>query len=153
MHRSALWIGLCSIVWLLVGCDYSNEQAIRQYDIDLEPIRAEITQLSKYQPRLQDKHSASRCEAFVHKEVLSRSNRISKQLSTIQPEHEKLAELHSELREIWSDYQTAYDDFVDDLEEHNLKLKKLELQEVLERQEVRMRWWNGEIRSLHETYL
>ena len=153
MYRLTSWIGLLSIVWLLAGCDYSNEQAIRQYHIDLEPIRTEIAQLSKYQPRLQDKHSAARCESFVHKEVLIRSNRIAASLNAIQPEHKRLAELHTELREIWSDYQTAYDDFVDDLEEHNLKLKKRELQQVLERQEVRMRWWNGEIRSLHETYL
>ncbi len=153
MQRTARWIGFLSIIVLWTGCDYSNEQAIRQYDEDLQPVRSEIALLSKHQPRLQDKQSAARCVAFVQKEVLSRSSRINEKLNAIQPEHERLFELHNELREIWSDYQTAYDDFVDDLEEHNLRLKKRELQEILERQEVRVRWWNGEIRSLHETYL
>ena len=153
MRSMMRWVGICSLLALSVGCEYSSEQAIRQYNDDLEPVRLEIEQLAKYQPRLQDKQSAASCVSFVRKEVLSRSKRINSHLHGVRPVNPKLSELHKELREIWSDYETAYDEFVDDLEEHNLRHKKRDLQEVLERQEVRVRWWNGEIRSLHESYL
>lgn len=140
------------VVMSLFGCDYSNQQALRSYDEMLEGVRHTIDDLARYQPRLQDKGSSSLCKSYVKQEVLTRCRMVVKELHAIKPESPRLMALHSELLDIWTGYVDCFEAFVDDLENHNLRPKKLELQKALERQEVQLRWWNGEFQAYQDQF-
>ena len=136
----------------LLGCDYSQQQALRTYDGDLQSIRHIIDDLARYQPRLQDKRSSSRHVEYVDKEILNRCRSVVKALHEIHPTTPRLLELHSELLDIWNGYVDSFETFVDGLEDHNLKPKKRDLQQALERQEVSLRWWNGEFQAYQDQF-
>ena len=135
---------------VLVGCSYKNEKALRQYNEELEPIRVQIIELSRYQGYVNEKKSPNRIQDFVNDEILTRARKISNQLQGLRSENPQIKELNAELADIWMEYVIGFELFSQDLSNINLLTRQGQIQRVLERCSVRWRSWNAELLSFHE---
>jgi hypothetical protein len=146
--RIAVFLVLSSIIF---GCSYKNEKAIRQYNEVLESIRTEIVELGRYQGYVNDKKSPNLIQRFVIAEILPRARRITHQLQALNSPHPKIKELNSQLAEIWTDYEIAFELFASDLTNINIRVQQRQIKRVLKRCNMRWRSWNVELLSLHES--
>jgi hypothetical protein len=142
---------ILAIFSVLAGCSYKNEKALRQYNEELEPIRGQIVELSRYQGYVNEKKSPHRIQDFVNDEILTRARKISNQLQGLRSKNLRIKELNAELADIWMEYVIGFELFSQDLSNINLLTRQAQIQRVLERCSVRWRSWNAELLSFHET--
>ena len=122
---------------ILAGCSYKSEKALRQYNEELEPIRVQIVELSRYQGYVNEKKSPTRIQDFVNEEILTRARKISNQLQELRSNNHKIKELNAELADIWMEYVIGFELFSQDLSNINLLARQNQIQRVLERYSIR----------------
>ena len=145
-------VALCLLaVSLATGCSYDEEKAMREYQASLDPVRPLISQLQRYQPRINDRRGAQKSRQYITTEVLPRARAILATLETIQPRDPKLSALHQRLVGNWAGYVDAFQDYVEDLTDRNLSEKRDRMESKLSQISLRMRSFNVDAEALHET--
>lgn len=147
MSRAPLLLAVASLG--LLGCNYDETRAVRQYHADLEPARHLIKELTRHQTRISGRHSADKTRRFVDAEVLNRARRLLGTLEAIHPTHPEIRALHEDLTTLWTRYVDVFATYVADLDDHSLQAKTATAEGALEELSSDMHHWGTRLWRLH----
>ncbi len=138
--------------WLtLVGCEYTQEKALREYDAALDPARVAIRQVQATQPSLAERRSPERLRTIARKQLLPAVDLVLARLEAVHPSDTELQTHHLALMRLWQEYRQAIDEYADGLTGATLPSHRAALQLALERLWSEFRAWQTSALALEDS--